>query len=71
MSDVSGCLGFQQMPHGYKLMLNRDRTHYYWLCYDGRESSICWDKWAVYRGAREDAASPKAQPKSITIVETS
>ena len=52
MSDVSATLGIQQMPEGYRLMLNRDRTHYYWLRNDGAEGPICWDKWWVYRGAK-------------------
>lgn len=47
-------LGIQQMPNGYELMLNYDGTHFYWLRYDGVESCIHWDKWAVYRGAKED-----------------
>lgn len=59
---TSGChgmddsLGIQKMPEGYALMLNADESHFYWLRYDGVESQICWDKWAVYRGAKEDAA---------------
>ena len=39
------------MPEGYALMLNPDRTHHYWLRFNGNESAIHWDKWAVYRGA--------------------
>lgn len=56
----SGChrmdhaLGIQKMPEGYALMLNADESHFYWLRYDGMESCICWDKWAVYRGAKAD-----------------
>lgn len=48
-------LGLVEMPAGYALMINSDHTHFYWLCYDGRESSIDWDKWSVYRGAKADA----------------
>lgn len=47
-------LGVQKMPEGYALMLNSDESHFYWLRYDGVESCICWDKWAVYRGAKAD-----------------
>lgn len=47
-------LGIQKMPEGYVLMLNSDESHFYWLRYDGVESCICWDKWAVYRGAKAD-----------------
>lgn len=47
-------LGIQKMPEGYALMLNSDKSHFYWLRYDGVESCICWDKWAVYRGAKTD-----------------
>lgn len=57
MSDVSSSLGIQTMPEGYKLILNNDRTHYYWLRDDGVESVIDWDKWRVYRGAKADKAS--------------
>lgn len=49
-SDMSKSLGFQRMPKGYVLMLNSDRTHYFWIT-DSMESSINWDKWAVYSGA--------------------
>ncbi len=52
--DSSFELGFQKMPVGYALMLNSDRTHFYWLREDGVESTTHWDKWAVYRGAKED-----------------
>lgn len=48
-------LGIQQMPKGYALMLNPDRTHYYYLREDGIESCIHWNKWAVYRSAIYDA----------------
>lgn len=51
--DVSNSLGIQKMPEGYKLMLNNDLTHYYWLKDDGTESVISWDKWAAYRGSVE------------------
>lgn len=50
-----GALGFVGMPHGYALMLNADRSHFYWLRHDGIESCIHWDMWAVYRGAKTDA----------------
>lgn len=53
---VGDSLGFCNMPEGYALMLNPDRTHYYWLRWDGMESAICWDRWAVYRGAKTDKA---------------
>ncbi len=52
--NASHCLGIQDMPDGYALMLNPDYTHYYWLRYDGMESVISWDKWAAFRGARDD-----------------
>ena len=57
MSDIDErSLGIQQMPEGYKLCLNRDRTHYYWLRQDGVESCIDWNKWSVYFGAKRDTA---------------
>ena len=48
-------LGVQSMPEGYALMINADRTHFYWLRHDGTESVIHWDKWAVYKWAKHDA----------------
>lgn len=48
-------LGIRKMPIGYALMLNPDRTHYYWLRHDGTESVYSWNKWDVYRGAKADA----------------
>lgn len=53
--DMSKSLGFQKMPTGYALMLNSDESHFYWLRHDGLQSCICWDKWAVYRGAVDDS----------------
>ena len=53
-------LGIQKMPMGYALMLNPDRTHFYWLCENGSHSVLDWDKWSVYRGAVEhDKARPR------------
>jgi hypothetical protein len=43
------------MPEGYALMRNED-DYFYWLRADGVEGVICWDKWAVYRGAKENKA---------------
>jgi len=56
---MDGSLGIQKMPDGYALMLNRDKSHFYWLRHDGLESCICWDKWAVYRGAKRDSENPE------------
>lgn len=53
--DASGSLGIQEMPTGYALMLNPDRSHFFWLRHDGLESTIHWDKWAVYHSACADA----------------
>lgn len=50
--DASGSLGFKKMPEGYALMLNPERTHFYWLSYEGEESCIHWNKWAVYKWAK-------------------
>lgn len=44
-------LGIQQMPSGYTILLNDDRTHYYWLCEDGREGPIDWNRWRTRRRA--------------------
>lgn len=55
-------LGVQNMPEGYALMLNADRTHYYWLRHDGTEGPIDWDKWRVRRNA---FANSKAELKAL------
>lgn len=47
-------LGIQEMPEGYELWLNCDRTHFFWIrTADEAESPIHWDKWAIYRGAKK------------------
>lgn len=45
-------LGFRKMPDGYALMLDGDGMYFYWLRSDGKSSTIHWNKWAVYRGAK-------------------
>ena len=47
-------LGIHKMPQGYALMRDADGLYYFWLCEDGRESAIHWNKWAVRRGAYYD-----------------
>lgn len=49
------CLGIKSMPDGYALMINPDRTHYYYVRHDGAESMIHHDRWAVYRWAVRDS----------------
>lgn len=50
-------LGIQEMPVGYSLVLNADKSHFFWFDIStGRESSLHWSMWAVYRGARNDFA---------------
>lgn len=44
-------LGMHRMPEGYALMLNYDRTHYFWINHESREGGIEWDRWRVRRGA--------------------
>lgn len=48
-------LGIHKMPDGYALMLDADEMYFYWLAYDGRYSSEHWNKWAVYRSAKQHA----------------
>lgn len=58
--DWSDTLGAVTMPDGYALMLNADQSHFFWMeKATGRESSIDWDRWAVYRGAKTDALRQK------------
>jgi hypothetical protein len=50
-------LGIQKMPDGYSLMLDDDGQYFYWeRARDGATSVIHWNKWAVWRGAKLDAA---------------
>jgi hypothetical protein len=55
--DKSKSLGIAEMPEGYALMLNADCTHYFWICHDGRESAIDWNRWRLLRGAKADKAA--------------
>lgn len=51
-TDVSGSLGIHKMPDGYALMLDADRSHFFWMeKATGAEGAINWNKWAVRRGA--------------------
>ena len=69
--EASGCerrdrsLGFLGMPDGYALMLNADRTHYFWLRDDGKESAVSWDKWRVRKGAFANAASLSKEREGV------
>lgn len=50
-------LGIQAMPAGYHLLLDADGMFFSWFEIEtGRESVPHWNKWAVYRGAKIDAA---------------
>ncbi len=51
---VDRWLGIQKMPEGYALMLDGDEMYFYWLCEDGRESVVHWNKWAIRNGAIKD-----------------
>ena len=52
--DWSDSLGIQKMPKPFALMLNADKSHFFYFNKDtGEESDIHWSKWAVYRGAKE------------------
>lgn len=48
-------LGIRRMPSGYALMLNADRTHYYYLAENGTESVEHWNKWSVWHWAMQAA----------------
>lgn len=47
-------LGIVKMPKGYALLLNPDRSHYYFMRHDGVESCIHWNRWSVYKWAMQD-----------------
>jgi hypothetical protein len=51
-------LGIRSMPEGYALMLDGDGLYFFWLDQKGRTSVTHWNKWAVYKGAKIDAANP-------------
>jgi hypothetical protein len=56
--DWSDALGIQKMPAGYRMLLDADRMYFSWFHLpSGRESVNHWCKWAVWRGARDDAAA--------------
>jgi hypothetical protein len=57
---VDDSLGIQKMPFGYALMLDADEMYFYWLRYDGLESSQHWNKWAIFRGAKMNHANALA-----------
>mgnify|MGYP001608086892 CR=1 FL=1 len=64
-NEKLGCrranLGNVRPPAGYDVMLNPDGDHFFWVCYDGRESVIHWDRWATYRGAVADKVRRDAE----------
>lgn len=47
--------GIAKAPDGYAVMYDGE-SHHYWLRDDGAESCIHWNKWAVLKWARHDAA---------------
>ena len=48
-------LGIQRMPNGYELMWSSITEYFYWLRWDGIESNINCNKWAVYKSAKADS----------------
>ena len=47
------------MPAGYHLMLCPDRMYFFGVRdRDGMETAYHWNKWAIYRWAKRDAATP-------------
>jgi hypothetical protein len=56
---LMGCFialtGRAKVPEGYAILLNADRSHYFWIRHDGAEGPIHWDKWAVLRMAKANA----------------
>lgn len=53
--DYSKRLGFASVPEGYALMLNADRSHFFYVRHDGKESCIHWNQWAVLKWIKQDA----------------
>jgi hypothetical protein len=52
---MSRSLGFVNMPDGYELV-QVDSGHWLWVeTATDRESVIDCDRWAIYRGAKQDA----------------
>lgn len=54
-------LGNQQMPIGYALMLNSDKTHYYGIKWTREESSKHWNKWSIYNWAKKDSVKSEEE----------
>ena len=58
----SGCrvvnLGIVKMPKDF-LMLQDGDGYYTWLHKSGVESVICWNKWWVYKWAKDYAKEPQ------------
>lgn len=55
---ISNPLGFAQMPEGYELRNTEHHSDGHWFWFHPEtdaESSIHWDKWAIYRWAKEHA----------------
>ena len=61
---MSNNLGFVDMPSGFALVRTDD--HWFWYHAEtDRESAIHWDKWAVYRWAKEQFAQDNGRAELI------
>lgn len=58
-------LGFHSVPNGYALMLNADYSHFFYVRFDGKESCIHWNRWAVLRWIKQDANHKKCRKVTI------
>ena len=48
-------IGRARCPAGYAIMVDPDGVYTFWLDWNGRQSVSHWSKWAVLRGAKQDA----------------
>lgn len=46
---------------GYEVMRNLEGDRFYWVCFDGREGKMCWDKWTAFGAAASDAYTRRGQ----------
>lgn len=59
-AEDDGCrlcsFGAVKVPDGFAVLLNADQSHFFGLKWDGTESEIHWNRWAVYRWCIKAAA---------------
>lgn len=57
--DYSNRLGFATVPQNYRLLLNADLSHFFYIKTGDFESIEHWNKWVVYRWIIDDYNNEK------------